>query len=503
MKSFKLILSLSAILALCSLAACKKSYQELNENPNGVAVAVPERLLNSAVYDVVQRNLNRYHRITSQLMQVSVTLSDAIEIQRYIIRPGESDYMWNNWYLQKTNFLDMYQMAEKSQHVTASASKAYMAMANILDAWVTSLLTDTYGDVPYFQANQGRTASVLTPAFDTQKDIYQDIFRKLEEANTLLSSIASNQYLNATQKGLDALYGSAATNVIELERWRKFGNSMYLRLLMRVSAKQEPIAAGKMPVEKIAEIAGNAGRYPVFVSNDESAIFRLTGDAYPFRSPFASFRDADFNGAASLSEFFINTLKEWGDPRLAIWATRYDNDYVGVPSGFPTGDIPPLRSAFASSLKLEPLLGNIMNYAELQFILAEAALKGYITADPKTYYDKGVQAAIEHWGLTMPANYLSSAAIVWNANGDPDQKMEQIHAQKYFTCFFTDFQQWFEYRRTGHPILQQGTGLANNGRMPARLYYPVLVQSVNRSNYLKALETNGPDNINTKVWWQQ
>jgi hypothetical protein len=499
----KRIIQLSGIIAVCFLASCTKTYQELNENPNGVAVAVPERLLDPAVYDVVQRNLNRNHRITSQLMQVSVLLSDAIEIQRYIIRPSESDYMWNNWYIQKTNFLDMYNLAKQGSGVTASQSKAYMGIASILDAWVTSMLTDTYGDVPYFDANKGKTAGAFTPKFDTQKAIYQDIFRKLEEANTLLGSLASNQLLTANQQGLDALYGKSATNVIEMDRWRKFGNSLYLRLLMRVSAKTDAIAAGKTAVEKISEVVTKPAIYPIFVSKDESAILRLTGETFPLRSPFASFRDADFNGASSLSEFFVNTLKEWGDPRLAVWATRYDNDYIGVPSGYAVGNNPPARSAFSSSLKLEPLLGNMMNYAELQFILAEAAVKGFITGDPKTYYDKGVQAAIEHWGLTMPTNYLTSAPIVWDAAGDLDQKMEQVMAQKYFTLFFTDFQQWFEYRRTGHPVLQVGPGLANNGKMPSRLYYPVLVQSVNRTNYLQTITTNGPDDLNTKVWWQQ
>ena len=81
--------------------------------------------------------------------------------------------------------------------------------------------------------------------------------------------------------------------------------------------------------------------------------------------------------------------------------------------------------------------------------------------------------------------------------------MEQIHLQKYYALFLVDLQQWFEYRRTGHPILPQGPGLQNNGEMPSRMTYPVYVQSTNPTNYQLAVAAQGPDAINTKVWWQK
>lgn len=484
-------------------ASCTKNYDELNVNPNGVSVAVPERLLSPALYAVVNNNILRNYNINNELTQVFVARGETNEIHRYIIRPNLSDAMWNTWYLEKTNFLDMYNISKPKEGLSTGQAKPYMAISNILDAWTTSLITDTYGDVPYSQANQGNSNGVYTPKFDAQRDIYQDLFRKLEEANRLLTGLATTQLLTDSQKGLDLLYGSAGSTTIELDRWRKFGNSMYLRLLMRVSAKSDAIADGKTPVEKIKEIVSNPASYPVFISNDESAILRLTGDNYPLRSPFTGLRTVAFNGAGSYSTFFINTLKEWGDPRIALWATKVNNDYVGIQSGYVSGQIPAAGSTYNASLMLEPLMGNIINYAELQFILSEAALKGYISGDAKTYYNLGVQAAIEHWGLAMPANYLSSAPIVWQESAPDDQKMEQIMAQKFFTLFFTDFQQWFEYRRTGHPVLTTGPGAVNDGIMPTRLYYPVFTQSLNRTNYLEAVGRLGADDLKSKVWWQK
>ena len=495
------ILLLTGYSVLLLLFSCTKNYQQLNENPNAVSVAAPERLLNPALYAMVQMNVSRSWQINNQLAQVFVPLNDQIEIHRYIIRPDLSDPIWKAWYLEKTNFLDMYNIAAASHSATTGQSEPYMAIANILDAWASSLITDTWGDVPYSQANKGKE-NQFTPVFDKQEDIYKGIFSKLEEANTLLSGLVTAQLLTENQKGLDALYGSSATNIIELDRWHKFGNSLYLRLLMRVSARTEAVIDGKTAAQKIGEMVASPATYPIFTSNAESAILRLTGENYPLRSPFAGYRDVDFSRFGSLSEFFINTLSETGDPRLPLWATKVDNEYQGIQSGYEEGNIPARGSTYVSALKLEPLLGNIMNYAELQFILAEAALKGYIPGDPKTYYEAGVKAGIEHWGLNMPANYLTSEGIKWEDSSTIDQKMEQIMTQKYFTLFFTDFQQWFEYRRTKRPTLPIGPDVKNDGIMPTRLYYPVAVQSLNRSNYLKAVARIGGDNLKAKVWWQ-
>jgi hypothetical protein len=81
--------------------------------------------------------------------------------------------------------------------------------------------------------------------------------------------------------------------------------------------------------------------------------------------------------------------------------------------------------------------------------------------------------------------------------------MEMIHIQKYYAMFLVDFQQWFEYRRTGYPILPRGPGLANGGKMPSRLNYPLITQSTNPSGYKDAVAAQGPDDINTLVWWQR
>jgi hypothetical protein len=98
---------------------------------------------------------------------------------------------------------------------------------------------------------------------------------------------------------------------------------------------------------------------------------------------------------------------------------------------------------------------------------------------------------------------MIAASIEWNNAATLDQKMERIHLQKYYALFLEDLQQWFEYRRTGHPVLMTNNGFKNNGVMPARMVYPVYVQSANPTNYQAAVAAQGPDLISTQVWWQK
>ncbi len=478
------------------VSSCTKDFKEINKDPNRTANALPQALLSPSLWDVVTRNNTRALRLNNELMQDHVTVSDGDEIHRYIIRPGESDYMWNNWYLQLTNFKDMYERAVFLKNNT------YTGIALICDVLVSSYLTDTFGDVPYFEANKGKELS-FNPRFDRQETIYRSFFDKLEKANEMLKSPT---VLQPDQVILDPLYGRNGSLYSDVPaHWRRFGNSLYLRLLLR--------ASGANPTEfgtKISEIVSNSANYPIFQNNEQSAVIRYTMTP-PYVSAFYNYRAFDFSGDNGLSQFFINNLNAWNDPRIDIWATKFAGAYQGIPSGYPKGQVPERASAYNNVLMNHPLLGNIMNYAELQFILAEAALKGYITASPKTYYDNGVKAAITFWGITYPddvvptpaTKYLDNPDLAWNDAETLEQKMEKIHVQKYYTLFFTDFQQWFEYRRTGYPELPKGFGLSNDGKMPSRLKYPVSVQSFNFQNYTDAVAIQGPDDLNTKVWWNK
>lgn len=488
MKTCKISL-LTILSAVVLLTSCSKDFKEVNTNPNALPETRPELLLESAIYAVRNANQTREHRLTHEMMQVHVTITNSDEIHRYIIRPSESDYMWNAWYLQITNFKDAYDNAKKLSVLPNQAyNLSYMGMARIMEAWVFSLLTDTYGNIPYTEANRGRSDNLFQPKFDDQKSIYDSLFVRLEEANTLL---ALNNAMPANLMARDPLFGG------DLVKWRKFGNSLYLRLLMRASGRPESNAAQKIN----QMIVTSPATYPIMTSNADEAIIRFT-TTVPFTSAFNTYRDYDFNGENGLTEFFVNTLLGWDDPRLARWSTTVASSYIGIPSGYAPGNQQDRQSAYLPTLKTDPLTGNILSYAEVQFMLAEAAVRGFIPATgAKTYYENGVTNAITHWALTVPTGHLAKPAIAWVDAEPLEAKIKKIITQKYFTFFFTDFQAWFEHRRTGYPDLPKGPGLQNNGIMPTRFVYPVSVQSLNRANYQAAVQKMGDDNMQTKVWW--
>jgi len=511
------------------MVSCKNNFEEINTDPVNTPNALPEQLLAPALVSTLNANMIRNRNFNNELMQVTVSISDGdATVFRYEFRRTFSDYLWNSWYVQLTNFKDLY--AQASNPLTLN--KSYQGISLICQSWIYSMLTDTYGDVPYFESNKAKEG-IREPKFDTQKDIYSDIFSKLEEANTLLSSNA------AISANSDPVFNG------NVSKWRKFGNSLYLRLLLRVSGKAE---VSDDAVAKIKEIVDTkSSTYPVMASNDDSAILRWTGIA-PYTSPYIGIREQDFRSPA-IASFFIDNLVYWKDPRIDIstfgrdgvnrWGiSQGSSGFAGVPSGYLPGAGVTKQSAFysmasvvsskpAQTLQTDPLTGNIMNYAELQFILAEAAARGWVSKSAETCYYTGILNSITLWLPNWPnatatstapsgvkitdaafTNYISTAELGWDENLPLDaprpqnSKLEKIHRQKYYTMFLTDLQQWFEYRRTGHPQIEIGPGLRNNGEMPSRMTYPVYVESANPTNYKAAVSVQGPDQINTKVWWQ-
>lgn len=493
------------------LSSCTKDFQEINTDPNRIPKALPEQLLAPALVNTLTYNLIRNRNFNNELMQVSVDMSDADgRVFRYEPRVTLSDYMYNGLYSELTNFKDIYMIA--SDTTGGNYNESYMGISLILQSWVYSILTDTYGDIPYFQSNTAKDSLNFEPAFDRQKDIYLDIFKRLEEANILL------QKRTAIKAGADPIYAG------NIYKWQKFGNSLYLRLLLRVSGKAE---VADMAIAKIKEIVDlKWDEYPIIANNVESAILKWTGVA-PYTSPLVGVREQDFR-QPGVASFFIDNLVNWNDPRIDLTygsgsptktnrfgIALYQGGYAGVPSGYAPADNPVRKSYFYSmtnnnntgpSLQTEPLSGNILNYAEVNFILAEAAAKNWIKGSAEEYYKNGVQNSITLWipTWTVPINdYLKAADLQWDNNASLEEKMEQIHLQKYYALFLTDYQQWFEYRRTGHPVLPKGSGLKNGGIMPARMSYPVYVQSTNPTNYKIAIANQGPDLITTQVWWQK
>jgi hypothetical protein len=141
-----------------------------------------------------------------------------------------------------------------------------------------------------------------------------------------------------------------------------------------------------------------------------------------------------------------------------------------------------------------------MKNSEVQFILAEAAERGFISGSAEDYYNNGIRASLDYWGVPSDdiEAYLVQPTVQYNGS------LELLLTQKTIALWNVDYQGWMDYRRTGIPALENGQDDLNGGRYPVRFLYPSSEQTLNGDNYKAAVEAMGGegDNINTPGWWE-
>jgi hypothetical protein len=325
---------------------------------------------------------------------------------------------------------------------------------------------------------QGDQGGPLQPAFDSQEEVYRNVLAELEEANALFDTESEIQADN------DILFGG------DLAKWQKFANSLRLRLLLRVSNREEMNAG-----PTIAEIFADPEQYPIITGPEDAAVLRYSG-VRPNISPFYDWRPLEFNGNRRATAFMVNTLQDLGDPRLGRYLMpNTEGEFVGIPSGWAQN--PPTNSATDNDgMHSADQPAILMSHAEIEFIRAEAALRGWIEGDPAVHYARGIESSMAFWGEALPAGYLDQDGVRF------DGQMSTLMLQKWIALFWSGMEGWHEYRRTGYPALTAGPGARNNGIVPTRLRFPSTVQALNAANYQEGVALlGGEDNLQTPVWW--
>ncbi|HEX8314211.1 MAG TPA: SusD/RagB family nutrient-binding outer membrane lipoprotein [Flavisolibacter sp.] len=461
------------------LTSCEKGFEEINTDPNRITTVSPGTLLNPVIYELASFNMQKSDDVTFELMQVMLPFPSAANgIHRYYITEGTGSSTWSTYYRWLNNIKEMKKAADTARDVN------YQAIAMTLNAWVYSNLTDCFGYVPMDEA-VSIEEGIMQPKFNSQKEVYTKILGDLDSANKLYNTAKTMTY------GTDILFGNNVTS------WKRFTNSLRMRLLLRVSKRTEMNSWAQLRT-----MIANPVAYPVFGGNAEGAVVKLSGIT-PLISPWG--RPQDFTTFRAAGKFFLDSLNAMNDPRRAKFASQAKNrananiGYKGIPSGY-TGsedqfDYTP--SNFLQALITGPMIAPIMTYAEVEFIKSEVYFRDNKLDSAKATYERGSKAAIEQWGAVMPATYFADADAAFNGT------LNRILLQKYYALFFTDYQQWFEYRRTGLPELPKEAGMLNGQQMPVRFLYPVSQRVYNPDNYAAAVSAMGADNINTKNWWEQ
>lgn len=474
---------ISLFVVLLGASSCDRNFEEINTDTSAILNPTAGSLLQPVQYNMAVAGYMRSNDLDFDLMQVSIDFpNEGNSISRYYLTENTGNGFWNTSYKWLKQIKDMQDLA------VAQNSPNYQAIALVMNAWVYANLTDTYVDIPFSEASRV-DEGISQPKFDKQKDIYLKLLNDLKTTNALF---VTTQPLTDQ----DLIFNANAAGGIL--KWKKFCNTLSLRLLTRILKRN-----GEIDVHaRIQEIINNPAQYPIMQSNDDTAGLAISGVA-PLTPPIA--RPQDFTTGRAAAEFFVETLKNNNDPRMAMFfskakdlATNQDIGYKGVPAGYAPGTTFSYQpSNMNQDLAKAPLKILLLPYAELQFILAELSFKGIISGNTETYYKNGVKAAIEQWNTTVPADYFVNAHVAYNGT------FEQIMLQKYVALFFVDQQQWFEKRRTGYPALPDNGGLLNDGKLPQRLMYPTQPKILNAANYQSAVESIGGDHINVVNWWNQ
>ncbi len=461
------------------MTGCEKDFDKLRLNPDTPEEVSPELLLPTIIRQpingMVDQSWSNGNVLAQHTAKIQFTWGPTYDL-------GGNNGLWNTMY---STLRDVNNVIEIS---TETGEDNYRAIALIMKSWMYGILTDSYGDVPYTNATKAKSGEGLLPDYDRQEVIYEGILNDLKTANEIIA-------VGGAPVNGDILYKG------NMLLWKKLANSLQLRYLLRISNKVDVKA-------KIAAIVDNPSQFPVFESNDENAALTYL-PAFPNQWPIHTYRVGSFD-EYRLSESLGKRLKDLDDPRLYVLARptaatvdSENPEYNGVPNGLNDADalaynggsnnISRIGLRFYEEASTEK--GIIMTYAELQFILAEAAAKDLISADAELHYLNGIEASFDYYGIEASQDYYEQAKVAY----DPAHSWEQIALQKWIALFFNGYEAWFDYRRTKLPVLSPVDG----DRVMSRWEYPAEEQSLNKDNYNAAISRQGEDDNKTQVWWEK
>lgn len=503
----KYITVLFLSLTVIGLTSCTKDFVEVNTDPEASPVLEPAFVFTKAQYDGAKNNLTPI----LGAMQYTTSFNDVAGFgSKYLSSQSQqSNAVFAAAYYQEINEIGMVIQAVSSDPARINL----LAAARIWKAYCFSRITDLYGDIPYSEAGQGYNSSNYTPAYDAQQAIYADILKELDE-----SAVSFDAGL-ATFGSADLIYGG------DVVKWKKFAYSLMLRLGMRMT-KVDPAAAETWVKKAIASgvITADADIAKIDYLNAGQDINKNPISLFLYNSDYISADGKSNIEGGKYQESFITHLKTNNDPRLAILSVVYVNGApdtsAAIQKGMPAtlnakpADFVTYSEPNQKTVVLLNAAKLIYSTAETNFLLSEAALRGWYTGSTAAVaYENGITAAMKQWAIIAPASgsitdlqiatYLKYHPL--NTSGSFAQQMEQIYTE-FWISSFPDAQEAFaSYRRTGYPALVPNNYVGNgtNGQIFRRMLYPVSEQNLNRASLDAAIARQGADDFMTRIWWDK
>ncbi|MGZ3766735.1 MAG: SusD/RagB family nutrient-binding outer membrane lipoprotein [Mucilaginibacter sp.] len=466
-----------ASLLLLSEASCKRELVDINQNVNGSQTAQPNYLLTAATKATADTYWGVANSMDASLLFVQYWAKiQYTDPDRYIYTNNSFQELWTIGYSKSiVNLNQIIKLAD------AQGNPNYKGVALVLRSWNFALLTDAYGDIPYKQS--ANIDQSITPAYDTQKNVYYGLLDDLKAAQAAL---------NPSGKAIagDIIYANNIT------LWKKFANSLRLRIALRIADRDA--AKAKQVLDDIqAEGSG-------YISSN-SEIAQLVYLDSPNQNPVSNLFDTrdDYR----ISKTIVDKLIALNDPRLPIYASPTQDPtpqtYVGIPNGLLVGDASSLGFTKTSKpgayFRAPHAPAVIISYAEVLFDRAEAAARGLTAEDAADLYKQAVTASLKQYNVADAdiATYTALPAVQY----DPTNYKKSIGDQKWLALFGQGLEAFAEWRRLDYPQLQPAVAGTLGGKLPVRFIYPGTEQSLNGANYKAAVADQGPDLLTTKLWF--
>lgn len=478
----------SVLCAALFIVSCSDSYLDVNEDTNNPTLAVlgPESVLPVAQYWSAEiHNRDRYTNTVGNLFMANWSQSDGFSwySDEFLYNVTTSFYsiIWDRTYL---NALKQYRVLQSYE---GDSFTNYRAIGKIMESYHFQILVDIYGDIPYFQA-LGR-GGVPAPAYDDAKLIYEDLVVQLDAAMLMIDEATDDAIVPSAD---DAIYGG------DMAMWKKFANTIKLRVLVRQSA-DGALNSNFAGMTDIGFITSSATVQPGYamVENQQSPFW----NAYGLNTAGQVINN---NDATCATPFALNFLQSTNDPRIDFIYERPATGHLGVPQGILDYDIPVVDQYDPSLvsnigpglLKSATQPAVIFTGSDSYFLQAEAIFKGFIPGDAQAAYEGGIAASFNYLGATGASAYSSQnlANVGWNASTD---KMRAIITQKWVALNGVDaIQSWFDYTRTGFPANVPVSLLASTPDRPVRLFYPSSEITSNSANV-----PSQPNAFTNKIFW--
>jgi len=529
----KIVLSILALVV--PFASCDtEELQDLNVNPQALNEVNMNFVFTAASLSIASGGFsgdNRYidwrtnMGYTMYFMQHFATTGSVLNSagDKYFDNDEAWNAPWEFWYGNVGKTLNLIYKQTGEGGFEEGRRPNMVAASKMLWALNFHRLTDFYGDIPYSEAVQGLDG-VFRPKYDTQQSIYMDLFSKLTEGINGLSASNPDD-------------GFAAADIIyngDITKWKKWGNSLMLRMAMRISNVDPGTAA---------TYVNQAIQGGVMTSNDDNAWVPMDDGPSEWTNQNGisrAFQPGDGGQSRILGKTLIDFLKGADslsvaddDPRLMIISEGFNGNtnpiaQQGLPNGLDGVDLDEYTGIpntvanehFSSAnLKMfddaDPYI--LMNYAEVELLLAEAKERGIgnVPGTAAEHYNNGVRAAMQFFAPLEPGDasmevsnaqvdaYLATYPYGGGGVTGSESALEQIGYQMWAAKFLNWWEAWSDWRRTGYPTLVPTNypGSASPGVIPTKLRIPNGEVATNGENYDAG--ATKPDSPVGKVWWDQ